>query len=104
MQPRVAELLNRVRQPFNVNSLALAAARAALEDRKFVAKSTRMNRSGMAPRAQLQEARPGDHSLLREFHHFPGLAANAVYEKLLRQGVIVRPLAVTPCPSTCASR
>ena len=44
MQPAVADLLNRVRQPFNVNSLALAAATAALEDRKFVAKSTWRNR------------------------------------------------------------
>src|SRR5216683_1122807 len=43
MHPDVADLLNRVRQPFNVNSLALVAAAAALEDRKFVAKSTRMN-------------------------------------------------------------
>src|SRR5262245_33057991 len=39
MQPDVAELLNRVRQPFNVNSLALAAATAALSDAKFVATS-----------------------------------------------------------------
>ena len=30
--PSVADLLNRVRQPFNVNSVALAAARAALDD------------------------------------------------------------------------
>ncbi len=94
MQPRVAELLNRVRQPFNVNSLALAAARAALEDRKFVAKSTRMNRSGMAAlersfkRLGLETIRS-----CANFITFRVSRANAVYEKLLRQGVIVRPLA-----------
>src|SRR5258705_8167829 len=48
MQPALADLLNRVRQPFNVNSLALVAATAALGDTQFVAKSVKMNRSGMA--------------------------------------------------------
>jgi len=94
MQPGVAELLNRVRQPFNVNSLALAAAVAALEDGKFVAKSYKMNRSGMA-------------KLERSFKslglmYIPSCAnfvafrvprTRAVYEKLLRRGVIVRPVA-----------
>ena len=45
--PNVADLLNRVRQPFNVNSLALAAATAALADTEFVARSYKVNRSGM---------------------------------------------------------
>jgi len=94
MHPDVAGLLNRVRQPFNVNSLALAAAVAALEDRKFVAKSTKMNRSGLA---RLERALK---TLGLEF--IPSCAnfvtfrvsrARTVYEKLLRQGVIVRPLA-----------
>ena len=94
MQPRVADLLNRVRQPFNVNSLALAAAVAALEDRKFVAKSTRMNRSGLvklerALKSLGLEIIPS----CANFITFRVSRAAAVYEKLLRQGVIVRPLA-----------
>ncbi len=94
MHPDVAELLNRVRQPFNVNSLALAAAAAALEDRKFVAKSTKMNRSGLAKlERELKtlglEAIPS----CANFVTFRVSRARTVYERLLRQGVIVRPLA-----------
>ena len=94
MHPDVADLLNRVRQPFNVNSLALAAAAAALEDRKFVAKSTRMNRSGLARleralKALGLEVIPS----CANFVTFRVSRARAVYEKLLRLGVIVRPLA-----------
>lgn len=44
----VADVLNRVRQPFNVNSLALAAACAALDDHDYLAQSRRLNDSGMA--------------------------------------------------------
>ena len=94
MQPAVADLLNRVRQPFNVNSLALAAATAALEDRKFVAKSTRMNRAGMvkldrALKALGLETIPS----CANFVTFRVSRAGVVYGKLLQQGVIVRPLA-----------
>ena len=94
MHPDVADLLNRVRQPFNVNSLALAAAAAALEDRKFVAKSAKMNRAG------LQRLERGLKALGLEtipsfanFITFRVSRAKTVYEKLLRLGVIVRPLA-----------
>ncbi len=45
--PDIADLLNRVRQPFNVNSLAQVAALAALEDREFLDASLEVNRSGM---------------------------------------------------------
>ena len=99
MQPDVAELLNRVRQPFNVNSLALAAATAALSDTKFVAKSTRMNRAGMAV---LERAfkRLGLEIIpsCANFITFRVPRAAAVYEKLLRQGVIVRPLGGSRMP------
>lgn len=100
MHPDVADLLNRVRQPFNVNSLALAAAAAALGDRAFVAKSYKMNRAGMA---RLER---GFKALGLEYipscANFVSFAvprkgdkprAGAVYERLLRQGVIVRPVA-----------
>ena len=50
--PSVADLMNRVRQPFNVNSLALVAATAALDDMEFVARSYAENLQGMR---QLEE-------------------------------------------------
>jgi histidinol-phosphate aminotransferase len=43
----IADLMNRVRQPFNCNNLALAAAVAALDDHQFVAASYALNRAGM---------------------------------------------------------
>jgi histidinol-phosphate aminotransferase len=46
--PQVAELMNRVRQPFNVNSLALVAAEAALGDREHLRRVVDLNRQGMA--------------------------------------------------------
>jgi len=94
MHPSVADLLNRVRQPFNVNSLALAAAVAALDDKKFVAKSTRMNRAGLVRlernfRSLGLEYIPS----CANFLSFRVPQAGAVYQRLLRQGVIVRPVA-----------
>ena len=47
MHPRVADMLNRVRQPFNVNALAQAAAVAALGDAAYVEESRAINRAGM---------------------------------------------------------
>jgi histidinol-phosphate aminotransferase len=100
MHPRVADLLNRVRQPFNVNSLALAAAVAALGDRKFVAKSHKMNRAGMA-RLERGFRKLGLESI-PSVANFVSVCvprrngmprAGTVYESLLRQGVIVRPVA-----------
>ena len=94
MHPGIAELLNRVRQPFNVNSLALVAAVAALGDKKFVAKSTRMNRAGMARLERAFKALGLEFIPSRaNFLTFSVSRARAVYEKLLRLGVIVRPLA-----------
>ncbi len=46
--PEVADILNRVRQPFNVNSLALAAAEAALDDEDFLQRSVATNTAGFA--------------------------------------------------------
>jgi histidinol-phosphate aminotransferase len=92
--PEAADLMNRVRQPFNVNSLALAAATAALDDAAFLAESFRMNQSGMR---QLVE---GFKRL--ELEHIESLGnfvsvrvgdAPRIYQSLLRQGVIVRPVA-----------
>jgi histidinol-phosphate aminotransferase len=100
MHSRVAELFNRVRQPFNVNSLALAAALAALDDKAFVAKSYKMNRAGLKRlesrfRALGLEYIPSvaNFATFRVPRRNGKPLAAAVYEKLLREGIIVRPLA-----------
>ena len=91
----VADVLNRVRQPFNVNSLALAAACAALQDTEYLAESRRLNDAGMH---QLQEGfRELDLSWIPSRGNFIALdlgqLAAPVYQGLLREGVIVRPVA-----------
>ena len=90
----VADLMNRVRQPFNVNSVALAGATAALEDAGFVRKSFELNQSGM------RQLTDGFKRLAIEyipsfgnFVSFRAKDAAGVYQKLLRAGVIVRPIA-----------
>ena len=92
--PAVADMLNRVRQPFNVNQLALVAAEATLNDEAYLTRVADNNRAGMA---QLMDgfARLGL-SWIPSFGNFicvkVGNAA-AVYQGLLQRGVIVRPVA-----------
>lgn len=90
----VADLLNRVRQPFNVNSLALAGACAALDDDAYLEAGRRVNRHGLA---QLQAGLDAlGLSWIPMRANFVtvdlGMPAQPVYQSLLRQGVIVRPL------------
>ncbi len=89
----IADWLNRVRQPFNVNSLALVAAEAALADDEFVARTRASNQAGM----RLLE---GGFTKLG-LKYMPSAAnficvevgdAKTIYERLLRHGVIVRPV------------
>ena len=105
--PEAADLLNRVREPFNVNSLALAGTEAALADDAYVTESRRLNAAGMeelcaglerlsltvipsagnfvtveVPRDRLQTPPP----------HGAG-SGETVFQALLREGVIVRPVA-----------
>lgn len=91
--PAVADLLNRVRQPFNVNNLALAAARTALDDHLFVAESYELNRRGMeqivAGLKRLGLEHIPSHGNFVTFAVADGAAVN---RKLLQQGVIVRPI------------
>jgi histidinol-phosphate aminotransferase len=90
----IADLMNRVRQPFNCNNLALAAATAALDDHEFVARSYALNRAGMeqilAGLKRLGFSHIPSHG---NFITFKAGDAAALNQKLLRQGVIVRPLA-----------
>ena len=89
----VADIMNRVRQPFNVNSIALAAATAALDDMEFVARSYAENLHGMR---QLEEgARNLGLDFIPSHGNFltirVGKAAE-IFKRLLRRGVIVRPV------------
>lgn len=92
--PEVADLMNRVRQPFNVNNLALAGALAALEDHGFVAESYELNRRGMeqlvAGLKKLGFEHIPSHGNFITFNAGDGAGVN---QKLLQQGVIVRPIA-----------
>ena len=93
-QPALTDLLNRVRQPFNVNSLAQAAAIAALQDKDFLARSFAVNRDG---KAQLQNAFTQlGLKFVPSYANFVlvhvGDAARINLE-LLKRGVIVRPVA-----------
>jgi len=92
MPAELAELLNRVRQPFNVNSLAQAAALAALDDTDFLDHTRRTVQEGLENLA----AAMTDMGLTC----FPTQAnfmlvdvqtdADSIFEKLLEAGVIVR--------------
>ena len=92
--PVIADLLNRVRQPFNVNSLALAAAQAALADDAFLQYSVDTNAAGLVQwRAACAE---------NGWEYIPTVGnfitvdmqrpAAPLYDALLREGVIVRPI------------
>jgi histidinol-phosphate aminotransferase len=91
--PSVADVMNRVRQPFNVNSIALAAARAALDDMEFVARSYAENLQGMR---QLEEgAKKLGLDYIPSHGNFLTIRvgkASDIYKKLLKRGVIVRPV------------
>jgi histidinol-phosphate aminotransferase len=94
MDAAIADLLNRVRQPFNVNSLAQTAALAALEDTQYVEDSRVLNREGRRQlEAGLQALRLRYLPSRGNFVLFEAGDAMAVYQALLRQGVIVRPVA-----------
>ena len=92
-QPELTDLLNRVRQPFNVNTAAQAAAVAALNDAAFLEESYHLNRGGMQ---QLKDAfRTLGLEYEPSFGNFVLVKvgdASRVYQELLKRGVIVRPV------------
>ena len=93
-QPALTDLMGRVRQPFNVNSAALAAAEAVLDDADYLTRSYQINREGRAQLVQAFEAlgleyvpSSGNFVLVKV-----GDAAG-INDQLLRAGIIVRPVA-----------
>ena len=93
--PEFADLMNRIRQPFNVGSLGLVAAVAALDDQEYTSTSRALNERGMAQVVSGLTARGLEFiPSAGNFVTFDcGRAALPVYEALLRKGVIVRPVA-----------
>jgi histidinol-phosphate aminotransferase len=91
--PSVADVMNRVRQPFNVNSVALTAARAALDDMEFVARSYAENLQGLRHLEEGSSALGLDY--IPSHGNFLTIKvgkAGDIYKRLLRRGVIVRPV------------
>jgi histidinol-phosphate aminotransferase len=96
-QPAITDLLNRVRQPFNVNSMAQAAAIAALSDTAFLQKSAKLNADGYRQLTQAFDALKleyvpsyGNFVLVRVGSD--DSAGARVNLALLKQGIIVRPV------------
>jgi histidinol-phosphate aminotransferase len=96
----VSDLLNRARQPFNVNLAAQIAALAALEDHDHLKRSIEMNSAGMEQLTQSFSRLGLDYiPSAGNFLCFKtGKASADVYEALLRQGIIVRPIASYQLP------
>ena len=92
---QVADMMNRVRQPFNVNSLAQAAAVAAMQDEAFLDECLAINRAGMEQITDgFKRLGLSLHSVLWQFRQLCEWAMPAAINlSLLKQGVIVRPVA-----------
>lgn len=99
-QPELIGALNKVRSPFNTNSLAQVAAIAALDDQEYVRKSVEMNREGYLFLAR---------ELKRLSVPFVPSVANFIlvetgndciqdFQKLLRLGIIIRPMKANGFP------
>ena len=93
--PELAAVINRVRHPFNVNSLALAAAEAALDDLGHLQRSVDTNRRGLVQLAAgFDELGLGYIPSVGNFICVDtGRSGAEVYNALLRKGCIVRPVA-----------
>ena len=93
----IADLMNRVRQPFNVNSLALSAASAALGDIDHLQQSISLNQAGMKQlttafdNMNLQYI-PSVGNFICVDLQTTGQSGIEIYKQLLHQGVIVRPI------------
>lgn len=99
--PDIADLMNRVRQPFNVNLMSLAAALIALDDDEYLNRSVRLNSEGMkqlidaCSQMGLDFIPSVGNFLTIDF----GRDAMPIYDALLHEGVIVRPIGVYGLPN-----
>lgn len=95
----IADILNRTRLPFNVNTIAATAACAALDDQTHVKNSIELNQQGMQ---QLEEGlQKLDLEYIPSIGNFVTVEVKdglSIYHKLLHEGVIVRPLKAYDMP------
>lgn len=100
--PDIANVINRIRQPFNVNSLALKAAEAAIDDADFIQKSMAVNAKGLellcdcCDELKLRYVPSKGNFLLVDFAQ----DAMPIYEHLLHNGIITRPVANYGLPNS----
>jgi histidinol-phosphate aminotransferase len=102
--PDIADILNRVRQPFNCNALALKAAETILKDEKYLADSVALNNAGMKDLCAFFDANKleyipsmGNFITVKVGNFFDDKTSDnktgdEVYQQLLLEGVIVRPI------------
>lgn len=92
--PGITDILNRIRQPFNVNSLALVAAEASLKDKEHVSRSRDMNNAELhrltaaCKELGIPSLPSIGNFILADF----GRPALPVFEALLHEAIIVRPV------------
>jgi len=92
--PDLADLLNRVRQPFNTNSLAQAAAIAAIDDMDHLNESIDSNTKGLIQLTNAFDEMGLEYiPSVGNFISFKtALSGEVVYENMLRAGIIIRPI------------
>lgn len=97
----ITGLINRPRQPFNMNSLALAAAEAVLDDHAYLQKALNVNKSGMQQLISVFDELGYDYipSVTNFITVDMKQAAGPLYQQMLEQGVIVRPVANYEMPN-----
>jgi histidinol-phosphate aminotransferase len=97
--PEVISMIEKVRQPFNLNSLALSAAEAALGDRAFVARARKLNQQGLKfweatlTRLGIPYWPSQGNFILCDVSRGLGKRGGDVYLSCLKKGVIFRPVA-----------
>ena len=96
----IAEFLNRVRQPFNTNSLALAAGVEAISDNEHIAQSIEINKSGMEKIKKAFDT--FDFKYIESFGNFISfdsqMDSDLSFDFFLRKGIILRSLKVYEMP------
>ena len=90
----IADVLNRIRQPFNMNSLSLKAAEVVLDDHAYLQKAVEINAHGMKQLTDFCE--DAGFNYIPSYGNFltieVGPDAEKLYDELLHEGVIVRPV------------
>ncbi len=99
IRPELSKMVQKVRMPFNVSSLGLVGAEAALKDKAFIRKSIQLNRVGMKKMQAAYDAlkipylpSQGNFILINSRQGL-GMSGPEVFEACLRMGVILRPVA-----------